>query len=158
MPYTLLQTMNFLSAGGGKWERIYNIKSPPTNKITKKMKFPGGQPQLRTCALRCYRGRVLRSRKKRKQVTVNKTKLMMVFKRSGPGRKKNMEGENPPCGGEYFPEKEKGSRWSLRNVDAEGVCRVCGMFLNMFVQDLEASVPGLRRSLRIREMRRTSKG
>ncbi|SMQ48227.1 unnamed protein product [Zymoseptoria tritici ST99CH_3D7] len=130
MPYTLLQTMNFLSAGGGKWERIYNIKSPPTNKITKKMKFPGGQPQLRTCALRCYRGRVLRSRKKRKQVTVNKTKLMMVFKRSGPGRKKNMEGENPPCGGEYFPEKEKGSRWSLRNVDAEGVCRVCGMFLS----------------------------
>lgn len=29
---------------------------------------------------------------------------------------------------------------------------------DMFVQDLEASVPGLRRSLRIREMRRTSKG
>jgi hypothetical protein len=91
-----------------------------------------------------------------------KKKLLVIFKRSGQGRTRNLRGENSPCGGEYFPGRTRlDIEKSVKRDRSDLGCRICGPFLSnstftgsalgllltlridMFVEDVERSAPAL---------------
>lgn len=136
MPRTALQHLN-IAARYGKWPDTYsppNTSSPGKTTTKKARKSTCSQAltsnplpsPTKTCRLRI-----------RKQAgKANKGKCLLVFKRYETSRVKNRQ--NPPCGSTRLVGKRRGSR-----TDIQG-CKVCGLFNDLWVSDLETQIPSLR--------------
>ncbi|KAK5690325.1 hypothetical protein LTR17_025972 [Elasticomyces elasticus] len=126
MPYTALQYLNLL-ARYNKWQYMYAY---PLHR---------GESAHDECRLRAVEAETTRSSQRyHKNDThdgesrseddsgeeTRKKRKIIIFKRTGPGNNMNwFQGVNPPCG--------------LLG------CRVCGVFLEMMIEDTERQCPEL---------------
>ncbi|KAK4899647.1 hypothetical protein LTR27_002913 [Elasticomyces elasticus] len=126
MPYTALQYLNLL-ARYNKWQYMYAY---PLHR---------GESVHDECRLRAVEAETTRSSQRYHKNDTNdgeswsegdsgeeerKKRKIIIFKRTGPGNNMNwFQGVNPPCG--------------LLG------CRVCGVFLEMMIEDTEKQCPGL---------------
>ncbi|KAK4948320.1 hypothetical protein LTR10_012854 [Elasticomyces elasticus] len=126
MPYTALQYLNLL-ARYNKWQYMYAY---PLHR---------GESAHDQCRLRAVEAETTRSSQQNHKINTHdgassseddsgdekrKKRKIIIFKRTGPGSNMNwFQGVNPPCG--------------LLG------CRVCGVFLEMMIEDTAKQCPGL---------------
>lgn len=136
MPRTALQHLN-IAAKYGKWQDTYSPPNTPSprKETSKKAKASTPSPALtsiplpsplKTCKLKI----------RREAGKANRGKCLMVFKRYETSRVKNRQ--NPHCGSTRLVGERIGSR-----TDIQG-CKICGLFNDLWVSDLENQVPSLR--------------
>ncbi|KAF2161243.1 hypothetical protein M409DRAFT_28282 [Zasmidium cellare ATCC 36951] len=135
-----------IAAKYSKWENLYSPPTTPTPRKPKHMRFPSSttttSQSMISRPIRACKLRVIREKGKS-----NRGRCLLVFKTFKPGAARNRY--EPPCGGT----RSHGRRASKSEVQG---CQICGLFIDMWIGDLENQVPSLCTSAEQSETESTS--